>query len=50
MNGLDPGEAWAPYAGWAKVSDGTVTADGKSVETDAAQGIPVLGLFGIKKK
>ncbi|MFO0566583.1 MAG: hypothetical protein U0263_13020 [Polyangiaceae bacterium] len=50
IHGLDPGEEWAPYAGWAKVSGGAVSADGKSVVTSDGEGIPVLSTFGIKKK
>ena len=50
LNGLDPAEEWSAYAGWAKISAGTVSADGQSVVTDDAEGIPILGLFGIKKK
>ncbi|MBK7581037.1 MAG: hypothetical protein IPI67_12590 [Myxococcales bacterium] len=50
IHGIDPGEEWAPYAGWAKVSGGKVTSDGQSVETNDGEGIPVLSTFGIKKK
>jgi len=50
IHGLDPGEEWAPYAGWAKVSGGKVSADGKSVVTNDGEGIPILSTFGIKKK
>lgn len=41
---------WGPYAGWALVSGGKVSTDGKSIETNDGEGVPQLGLFGIKKK
>ncbi len=43
-------QEWAPYAGWAKVSDGAVSADGKTIATADGQGLPVLEVFGIQKK
>jgi hypothetical protein len=48
--GLETGQEWAPYAGWTKISDGAVSADGKVIATDAAGGFPVLETFGIRKK
>lgn len=50
LHGVSVGQEWAPYGGWAKVSAGKVSADGKSVVTNDGEGIPVLGMFGIKKK
>lgn len=48
--GLDgASEEWAPYGGWLKVSDGKVSADGKTIST-AAAGLPLLTTFGIRKK
>jgi hypothetical protein len=48
--GLDgASEEWAPYGGWLKVSDGKVSADGKTISTGAA-GLPLLTTFGIRKK
>lgn len=41
-------ETWGPYGAWQKVSDGKVSADGKTITT--TQGLPVLHLFGIRKK
>ena len=38
------------YGEWAKVSDGAVSADGKTVSTSDGQGIPVLGPIGIRLK
>ena len=50
VHGLDGGEVFAPYGGWAKASDATVTADGTTVETDAGQGLRVLSTFALRKK
>jgi len=50
IHSVDVGQDWAPYAGWAKVSDGKVSADGKTISTAAGQGLPVLEVFGIQKK
>ncbi|MEJ7730939.1 MAG: hypothetical protein WKG00_17190 [Polyangiaceae bacterium] len=47
-HGVDVFELAAPYAGWRKVSDGTVSADGMTISTTAGQGIEVLTTFGIK--
>ncbi len=47
--GSDAGQAWAPYAGWTKISDGAVSADGNTVSTSAGGGFPILeGVFGIR--
>ena len=43
-------EEWAPYAGWVKVGEGAVSADGKTVETADTSGLPVIATFGFKKK
>lgn len=48
LHGTDIMERWAPYGGWAKVSDGAVTADGESIETDPAGGIPALSIVGVR--
>jgi hypothetical protein len=48
LHGVDIEEQWAPYAGWAKVSDGTVSADGARVETSLDGGIPVLSVVGVR--
>ena len=48
LHGVDVAEEWAPYGGWAKISDGTVTPDGTRVETDASGGIPSLSVVGIR--
>jgi hypothetical protein len=46
----DTGQTYAPYAGWAKMSDGTVSADGKSVSTVDGQGFVDLENFAIRLK
>ena len=47
--GLDgASEEWAPYGAWQKVSDGKVSADGKTITTTS--GLPLLSTFGIRKK
>jgi hypothetical protein len=48
LHGTDVIERWAPYGGWAKVSDGEVSADGASIETDPSGGIPVLSAVGVR--
>jgi hypothetical protein len=46
----DTGQTYAPYAGWAKISDGTVSMDGKSVSTVDGQGFPDIENFAIRLK
>jgi hypothetical protein len=41
---------FAPYGGWAKVSDGKVSSDGTTVSTNDGEGIPQLGVFGVRLK
>jgi hypothetical protein len=45
----DVGQTYAPYAGWAKMSDGVVSADGMSVATVDGQGFIFLENFAIRK-
>lgn len=42
-------QEYAPYAGWAKMSTGTVSTDGKSVSTDPTGGFIFLENFAIRK-
>jgi hypothetical protein len=49
LHGVDVLQEWSPYGGWAKVSDGQVSADGQTVSTTGA-GFPALETFGIRKK
>jgi hypothetical protein len=48
LHGIEVNEAWAPYGGWAKVSDGTVSADGKTISTAEGGGIPALSVIGVR--
>lgn len=48
--GTSQQEEWAPYASWAKISGGTVSADGKTVSTKDDEGVGTLGTFAVKKK
>ncbi|HEX4404591.1 MAG TPA: hypothetical protein VH560_07175 [Polyangia bacterium] len=47
----DTGEQDSPYAGWSKMSDGVVSADGASASTIAGptQGFVYLSTFAIRK-
>lgn len=45
-HGLDIGEEWASYGGWAKVSDGAVSGDGATLSGD----LPLLSVVGVKQK
>jgi hypothetical protein len=47
---IDTGQYYAPYAGWAKTSDGVVSADGASVSTVDGQGFIALDIFAIRLK
>lgn len=49
VHGVDLNEEWAPYGGWGKVSGGRVSSDGSHVVTHEGEGVPILGIFGIKK-
>jgi hypothetical protein len=48
LHGIEVDEAWAPYGGWAKVSDGTVSADGKTISTVEGGGLPALSVVGVR--
>jgi len=50
VHGVSISQEYAPYGGWAKVSDGRVSADGATISTDAAGGLPVLSVFGVRRK
>jgi hypothetical protein len=45
----DTGQIYAPYAGWAKMSDGVVSTDAKSVSTVDGGGFIFLENFAIRK-
>ena len=42
----DTGQTYAPYAGWARISGGTVSADGKTASSSS--GFPVLDNFAVR--
>lgn len=48
--GIEISEHWAPFAGWAKVSDGHVSADGTTISTDEGSGIPLIATLGVRVK
>lgn len=50
LHGVKVEEEWAPYGGWAKVSDAKVSADGSNIETVPGQGVPLLGTYGVRLK
>lgn len=47
---IETGQEFAPYAGWAKASDGVVSADGKTVSTADGGGFIYLDNFAVRKK
>jgi hypothetical protein len=49
LHGTNVSEKWAPYAGWARVSGGAVSDDGAVITTHAGEGLPVLGLLGVRR-
>ena len=49
LHGVAIEEEFAPYGGWAKVSDARVSTDGAHIET-TSPGIPVLGVLGLRRK
>ena len=48
LHGVDITEEWAPYGGWAKVSDAVVSDDGERIVT-TEPGLPVLGVLGLRR-
>ncbi len=50
INGAKTFKHYAPYGGWAKVSEGVVSADANTVVTKEGMGIESLGTFGIVPK
>ena len=47
---LDTGQQYGPYAGWRKISGGTVSADGTSASTTAGEGFNFLNSFAVRLK
>ncbi len=50
LHGVNVEQDFAPYAGWARIAGGKVSADGKAIETLAGEGFPVLGVIGLKRR
>jgi hypothetical protein len=48
LHGVDIAEEWAPYGGWARVSEARVSDDGERIET-TDPGLPVLGVLGFRR-
>lgn len=48
LQGVDVTQEWAPYGGWQRVSTARVSDDGQTITTTPAEGIPMLGTFGLK--
>lgn len=49
VQGLEVDEKWAPYAGWVKVAEASVSADGAAIETTSG-GIPILSSVALRRK
>jgi hypothetical protein len=49
VQGVNTDEAWAPYGGWVKVADGSVSSDGSSIDTTSG-GIPILSSIAVRRK
>lgn len=47
---VDPSGVYAPYAGWAKASDGKVSADGMTASTVDGGGLVFLDNFAVRLK
>jgi len=47
--GMEVSEVWAPYGEFAKVSAGRVSDDGKTISTTDGQGLPILGIIGVRR-
>ena len=50
FHGVNTEQDFAPYSGWARISGGAVSADGKTIETSTGEGFPILGVFGVKRR
>jgi len=50
IHGVDVPEYFSLYGGWTKVSEGSVSADGNTVSTNDGEGLPELGVVGIRLK
>lgn len=50
IHGVELGEDYAPYGGWAKATDGSVSADGTQIVSAEGQGLSVLSILGVRQK
>jgi hypothetical protein len=50
LHGVDAGQEWAPYGGWAAVAHGHVPDDGSRIVTDRDSGLPTIGTVGIRRR
>ena len=48
VQGLEVDEKLAPYGGWVKVADASVSADGSAIETTSG-GIPILSSIALRR-
>jgi hypothetical protein len=48
-HGVDLEQRWAPYGGWAVVTTGNVTSDGKRIATAPGHGVPGLFALGVRR-
>jgi hypothetical protein len=48
VQGLEVDEKWAPYGGWVKVADASVSADASSIDTTSG-GIPILSSIALRR-
>ena len=49
IQGLDVAEGWAPYGTWLQVAEGSVSADGSSIDSTSG-GIPILSAVAVRRK
>jgi hypothetical protein len=50
LNGVETFDHYVPYGSWAKVAEGVVSADGKTISTKDGKGVPATGAYGVVKK
>ncbi len=50
LNGTETFDHWAPYGGWAIVAGATVSGDGATIVTNDGEGLPELGVIGLRLK
>ncbi|MBI4954469.1 MAG: hypothetical protein HY908_20765 [Myxococcales bacterium] len=50
LHGTTVFQDFAPYGGWAKIAEGTVSADGLTVSTSPGEGVTELDVIGVRVK